>query len=93
MLGRDVDLIVAAGEAHQHPFLPLTAIFAFPDLADQFVRQIVIGPVSGLGHDLDRVGRQAGFLAQFADRGFQRGFAGVDAALRHLPSLDAAVDA
>src|SRR5689334_10148282 len=45
----DIDFAVVAVKAHREPFLRLSAIFAFPGLADGLVRDIVSEPVRDFG--------------------------------------------
>ena len=94
--GGELDVCIHASEAHREPFLAIATIapadYALGDLG----RHIVMKPVPTLGQDLDPVG--ADLLLQLAQRCFVRGFASIDAALRHLPfgqarwHLDAATD-
>ena len=55
----DIHIFVGSGEAHQKPCLPLAAIFAAPDLADQVIGQIIEQLVLRLGYDVDQIGRDA----------------------------------
>ena len=93
MLRMDVDVAVRAHEAHQEPVLALAAIFAAPHLAHQMIGQVI--EMFGLAarDDFDQPAMDAGFLAEFADRGFFSIFTGVDPALRHLPCRAVAVAA
>src|SRR5437016_4010959 len=51
VLGVEVDVFVAPGEAHQEPFLALPVIAAAPYLADQLAGKIVAQPAAALGDD------------------------------------------
>src|SRR5580704_4296667 len=95
----EVDLALVAGEAQREPFLGLAAVFAFPRLADDLARDVVLQPVGDFAQPLH--GTDIGFLVQLPQRRRPRLFALVDAALRHLPCvgrvdmlrpLDAAAD-
>ena len=81
----DIDFAFGAGEAHRKPFLRLTAVFAFPGLADDLARNVVAEPIRDLGNAFHRA--DVGFFAQLAQSGRPWLFAGIDAALRHLPSV------
>ena len=81
----DIDLVLRAGEAQREPFLLLAAIFALPGLADDFARNVVGEPVRDFAETLDRA--DIGLFAQFAQRRRPWLFAGIDAALRHLPGM------
>ena len=81
----NVDFAFRADEAHREPFLRLAAIFAFPDLAHDVARNIVVQPIRNLADALHRA--DVGLLAQFPQRRRPRLFTVIDAALRHLPSM------
>src|SRR5436309_8475084 len=81
----DVDLGVAAGEPQRVPFLPLAAIAALPGAPGDDAGDVVDQPVRHLAELLDRP--DAGLLIEFALRRRPGVFAGVDAALRHLPDM------
>src|ERR1700733_1131282 len=81
----DVDLIFCADKAHREPLLRLAAIFALPGLTDEVARNVVFEPVRDLADALD--GADIGFFAQLALRRRPGLFAGIDAALRHLPDM------
>src|SRR5262245_53432751 len=79
------DLIVLAGETHGEPFLALAAIAAFPGAPGDRAGNIVDQPVVDFAELLDRA--DAGLLIELARGGFPDVFAGVHAALRHLPDM------
>jgi hypothetical protein len=81
----DIDFAIVPGKAHRKPFLHLAAIFALPGLADQLAWNVVAQPFGDFAEALDRA--DIGFLTQLAQRGRPRVFAGIDAALRHLPGM------
>src|SRR5262249_27181569 len=67
VIGVEVDVLVLALEAHHKPFLPLAAITAAPDPADQLRRQFISQPVLGFGDDRRLV--RADLLAQLPKYG------------------------
>ena len=79
---QDVDLAFVAGEAQQEPLLDLSAITAAP-APERAFRQVVAQPFRRFVEERRR--HNAGLLAQLAQGGLARLFAGVEAALRHLP--------
>src|SRR5271165_2775660 len=83
MVGREVDIRVASGKAHDEPSLPLAAIAPAPHPTCELRRQVVFQPGAALPEDLGLVG--ANLLLEFAQRRLQRGLARVDPTLRHLP--------
>src|SRR5580700_8908049 len=83
--GRDVDLAIITGEAQCKPLLGLAAVFAAPGPADDFARDVVGEPVRDFTEPLDRT--DAGLLVEFAQARRPWVFAGIDAALRHLPDM------
>ena len=87
----EVDVRVLAGEAGEVPDLPLADELAFPELAFELVRQVVEQFPRQAADDLDLVGGQACFLAQFAQHRRVQVLAIVDTALRHLPAVAFAV--
>src|ERR1700733_5031898 len=82
---RDVDLALHAGESQRVPFLGLAAVFAAPGLPDDVARDVVGQPVLDLAEALDRA--DVCFLVELAQRRRPGVFAGIDAALRHLPGM------
>src|ERR1700733_5548751 len=60
----DIDLVVLAGETNGVPFLPLTAVAAFPGAAGNGARNVVDQPVRDLAKLLD--GADVGFLVELA---------------------------
>src|SRR5688500_17705498 len=88
----DVHVLVPAEEAHQEPGLALTAPGLLPDLADQVLGKIVGQLLLGLLDELDEVARDAGLLLELAIGAVERALAGIEAALRHLPCLERAME-
>src|SRR5688572_32753753 len=88
-MGRDIDLAVVALEAEGKPALFLPAEFSTPGYSDEIGRQVVVIPVRRLGHELGRA--HARFLGELAFGGRFWILALIDAALRHLPPLSAAL--
>src|SRR6185312_15457779 len=82
---RDVDFGVLAGEAHREPFLALAAIAALPGTPGDRARDVVDQPVADFGELLHRP--HAGLHVELAAGGIPGVFAGIDAALRHLPDM------
>ena len=72
-----------AGEPHREPFLAIAAILPSHHTVGNFVRHLEIKPAPAPRKDIGSVG--ADLLLQLTQRRPARGFAGVDAALRHLP--------
>src|SRR5271166_4118792 len=95
MLGGEVYVAVATGEAHDKPFLLLAAVAPTPYPSGELDGQIVSQPAPALRHNLGVAG--ADLLLQFPERCLARGLARVYPALRHLPRrhirhIDAAGD-
>src|SRR4051812_34186359 len=83
---------VGAEEAGKEPGLALAAPFLLPDLADQIVGQIVGELLLRLVQDLDQRGIDAGLLLKLAQGAFARAPARIEAALRHLPGFETAIE-
>jgi hypothetical protein len=86
----EIDLALRAPEAQRKPFLLLAAVAALQGEADEVRRQVIGQPFGMLAQHFCIA--RADFLFELAQGGGARVFAGIDAALRHLPGLDALVD-
>src|SRR5947209_16065801 len=93
MLGRDVDVAVAAKEAGEVPILVLALPFAAPQLAAELLGKVIFQPLGTVGDAFNQVRRDARLLLQLAKRR-EPGIvlALVDAALRHLPRFVSVID-
>ena len=69
--------------------LALAAVLPLPQLAHQFVGQVVEQFLGGLGEQGDVPFLDPGFFPQFTQRRFAQVFAIVDPALGHLPEIAA----
>src|SRR5580704_9253556 len=81
----DVDFALRPCEAEREPLLRLAAILAAPGLPDEIARNVVFEPFANFAESFD--GMDVGFLAQLPQRRRPWLFAGIDAALRHLPRM------
>src|SRR5580704_4192982 len=81
----DVDFALWPGEAQGEPLLRLAAILAVPGFPDEIARNVVLEPFADFAEPFH--GANTGFLAQFAQRCRPWLFAGIDAALGHLPRM------
>ena len=85
MVPLEVDVTVNPLETQEKPALLLATVAAFPHLAEQMIGQVVGNPVGVFGLDPGEVCIDAGFFFQLTKGSNIRGFAFINAALRHLP--------
>src|SRR3974390_740179 len=52
MVGREIDIRVVSGKAHDEPFLPLAAVASSPNPASELDRQVVLQPHPALAENL-----------------------------------------
>ena len=83
MLGGEIDVGIGAGEPHRKPFLAIPTIQPAHHPVSNLVRHLVVKPASALGKDHGST--SADLLFQLTQDRLARGFANIDAALRHLP--------
>jgi hypothetical protein len=83
VIGGEIDIGLHAGEPHREPFLAIAAIAPTHYPLGNLFRHIVIKPATAFPKDIGSVG--ADLRLQLTQRRPARGFASIDAALRHLP--------
>jgi len=83
MIGDEIDVGIGAGEPHREPFLAIATIAASHYPLGNLVRHLVFKPATASSKDIGSTGTD--LLSQLTQRRLARSFAGIDAALRHLP--------